>query len=38
MIDWAELVGIEYLLINQDTKPLAFRNELRWSETAWRSR
>ena len=38
MIDWAELVGIEYLLINKDTDPLAFRNELRWSDTAWRFR
>jgi L-arabinose isomerase len=38
MIDWAELVGIEYLLINKDTTSLAFRNELRWSDAAWRLR
>ena len=38
MIDWAELVGVEYLLINKDTTSLAFRNELRWSEAAWRLR
>ena len=38
MIDWAELVGVEYLLINQDTTSLAFRNELRWSDAAWRLR
>ena len=38
MIDWAELAGIEYLLINKDTDPLAFRNELRWSDAAWRLR
>lgn len=38
MIDWAELVGIEYLLIDQDTNALRFRNELRWSDAAWRSR
>ena len=36
MIDWAELVGIESLLIDKDTDPLAFRNELRWSDAAWR--
>ena len=38
MIDWAELNGIEYLLINKDTNPLAFRNELRWSDAAWKLR
>ena len=36
MIDWAELADVEYLLINNDTTSLAFRNELRWSEAAWR--
>ena len=38
MIDWAELAGVEYLLINKDTTSLAFRNELRWSDAAWRLR
>ena len=38
MIDWAEMAGIEYLLINKDTTSLAFRNELRWSDAAWRLR
>ena len=38
MIDWAELNGIECLLINKDTNPLAFRNELRWSAAAWKLR
>ena len=38
MIDWAELMRIEYLLINKDTNSLAFRNELRWSDAAWRCR
>ncbi len=38
MLDWAELVGIEALLIDGDTRPLRFRNELRWSDAAWRGR
>ncbi len=36
MIDWAELVGIESLLIDKNTDPLAFRSQLRWSDAAWR--
>ncbi|MDQ2731349.1 MAG: L-arabinose isomerase [Armatimonadota bacterium] len=38
MIDWAEMAGIEYLLIDKDTNARAFRNELRWSDAAWRLR
>lgn len=38
LLDWAEMVGIECVLINKDTKPLAFRQELRWNEMAWRLR
>ncbi len=38
MIDWAELVGIESLLIGKDTTSLGFRSELRWSDAAWRGR
>ena len=38
MMDWAELVGVESLLIDKGTTPLAFRNELRWSDVAWRMR
>ena len=38
MIDWAELAGIEYLLINKDTTSLNFRKELLWSDAAWRLR
>ena len=38
LIDWAELAGVEALLINKDTTPLAFRNELRWSDAAWHLR
>ena len=36
MIDWAEMAGVEYLLIDRNTTSLAFRNELRWSDAAWR--
>lgn len=38
MIDWAEMAGIECLLINKDTKPLAFRNEIRLNDIAWKLR
>jgi len=38
MIDWAEMAGIEYVLIDKNTDPLAFRNELRWSDAYWRLR
>lgn len=32
LIDFAEMAGIECVLINKDTKLNQFRNELRWSE------
>lgn len=38
MIDWAEMSGIEYVLIDADTKTRTFRQELRWGEAAWRGR
>jgi L-arabinose isomerase len=38
MLDWAELVGIEAVLIDEDTSALRFRSELRWSDAAWRVR
>jgi len=38
LIDWAEMVGIEYVLINKDTNILNFKNELRWNEIVWRLR
>jgi len=38
MMDWAEMAGVEALLIGRDTSALAFRNELRWSDAAWRQR
>ena len=36
MIDWAEMVGVEYLLIDKDTTSREFRKELLWNDTAWR--
>jgi L-arabinose isomerase len=36
LIDWAEMAGIEYVLIDKNTSPLAFRNELRVSDMAWK--
>ena len=36
LLDWSEMTGIEYLLINKDTNLLAFRNELRWNDIAWK--
>ena len=36
LMDYAEMVGIECLLINKDTNVLNFRNELKWSDIAWK--
>lgn len=36
LIDWAEMAGIEYVLINKDTTIMNLRNELRWNEIAWK--
>lgn len=36
LLDWSEMAGIEYLLINKDTNLLAFRNELRWNDVVWK--
>ena len=33
--DWAEMSGIEFVLIDKDTKPDRLRDELRWSEAYW---
>jgi L-arabinose isomerase len=33
--DWAEISGIECLVIDNDTTVTAFRNELRWNAAAW---
>jgi L-arabinose isomerase len=36
MIDWAEMFGIEYLVINKDTNMMNFRKELKWNDVIWR--
>jgi L-arabinose isomerase len=36
LVDWAELAGIECVVIDNDTKLRSFRNELRWNEITWR--
>ena len=36
--DWAEMAGIEAVLIDKDTSLARFKNELRWSEAAYRLR
>lgn len=36
MEDFAEMAGIEYLLIGKDTKLSQFKNELRWNEIAYK--
>jgi L-arabinose isomerase len=33
--DWAEVYGIEFVLIGKDTRPDRLRDELRWSEVYW---
>jgi len=30
------MVGVEFVVIDKDTKVPAFRNELRWNAAAWR--
>ncbi len=34
--DWAEMAGIEFLLIDSRTEPEALRKEIRWNEVAYR--
>jgi len=36
LVDWAELVGIESVVISKNTDLANFRNELRWNEMAWK--
>ena len=36
--DWAEMAGIECIIIDKETKLTSLRNELRWNEIAWRLR
>ena len=35
LLDWAEMAGVECLIINKDTSLLAFRNELKLNEIGW---
>jgi L-arabinose isomerase len=34
--DWAEMVGIECVVINKDTKIDEFKKELKWNDLAWK--
>jgi L-arabinose isomerase len=34
--DYAQMNGIEFVLIDRDTKPERLRDELRWNEAYWR--
>jgi L-arabinose isomerase len=36
--DWAEMSGVEFVLIDRDTKPARLREELRWAEAYWSGR
>jgi len=36
--DWAEIMGIEFVLIDKDTKSDRLRDELRWGEAYWSAR
>jgi L-arabinose isomerase len=38
MVDWAEIAGVEAILINKDTNMSYLRNELRWNDLIWRMR
>jgi L-arabinose isomerase len=36
--DWAEMSGVEFVLIDRDTKAARLRDELRWAEAYWQGR
>ncbi|MCA1950958.1 MAG: L-arabinose isomerase [Treponema sp.] len=36
--DWAEIMGIELVVINKNTDPVRLRDELRWAEAYWSKR
>ncbi|GGJ58116.1 L-arabinose isomerase [Anoxybacillus voinovskiensis] len=36
--DFAEIAGVECVVINEHTSPQSIRNELRWNEMFWRGR
>ena len=37
-IDWAEMNGIECILIGRDSRVARFKDELRWNEAYWTGR
>lgn len=36
MEDFADMAGIEYILIDEDTKLRQLKNELKWSDAAYK--
>ncbi|MDB5085180.1 MAG: arabinose isomerase [Bacilli bacterium] len=38
LADWAEMAGLEFVIINQKSSIHQLRNELRWNEAAWKMR
>lgn len=36
LVDWAEMTGIECAIIDKNTSPRSFRNELRLNDIAWK--
>ena len=34
--DWAEMVGVESVIIDKSTEPISFTNELRQNNAAWK--
>ncbi len=36
LCDWAEIMGIECVVIDKGTNLRSFKNELKWNEAAWR--
>ncbi|MEX2415561.1 MAG: L-arabinose isomerase [Paenibacillaceae bacterium] len=36
LVDWAEISGVECVIIDKDTSTYKFRNELRWNDMYWR--
>lgn len=38
LLDWAEMAGIEAVVIDKSTTPLALRQQLQWNDLAWRLR
>ena len=36
LLDWADMVGVECVVINNDTKLSTFKNELKFSSAAWK--